>query len=131
MKLVVAEAGSAEMRSLLLGGLTVMASVEIAYVELRAALAAAERDGRFPGDHYPRAKSILERVWKSTSPLAVDGELVRAAAELAEQMGLRGYDAVHLAGLRRLGEPGAVSFACWDGRLRAAAASVGYEVHPA
>jgi hypothetical protein len=36
----------------------------------------------------------------------VDTALLRDAGDLAERMSLRGYDAVHLAGTTRLGDPG-------------------------
>jgi uncharacterized protein YutE (UPF0331/DUF86 family) len=37
-----------------------------------------------------------------------------------------GYHAVHLAALRALGEPGEVTFACWDQQLSRAAHEFGY-----
>lgn len=109
-----------------------MASASIAYVELRAALAAAHRDHRLPRRRLIEARGALEKVWQATSPLDVDGDLVQDAGELAEQMRLKGYDAVHLAALRRLGTAVEVDFvACWDGALRIAATQLGYRLFPA
>lgn len=70
---------------------------EIGYVEARAALAAARRQGRLNAGAWRTAKDQLERLWEQVSIAVVDTALVRAAGELAERDGLRGYDAVHLA----------------------------------
>jgi hypothetical protein len=116
----------------LVRGITVMASASIAYFELRAALAAAHRDHRLPRPRLIEARGALERVWQATSPLDVDGDLVQDAGDLAEQMKLRGYDAVLLAALRRLGTAVEVDLvACWDDAVRIAAAQLGYHLFPA
>jgi predicted nucleic acid-binding protein len=61
--------------------------------------------------------------------VAVDVALSRAAGDLAEQLGLRGYDAVHLASALTLGEPTTV--VTWDEELRRAAAGSGCAIAPA
>ncbi len=130
MKLVIAEDGSAEMASLP-GDLDVLACAHIGYVELRAAIGAAHRAGRLPGVAFTRAKRQLERVWAATSPVMVDQATARQAGELAEIHALRGYDAVHLGALRRVGSPARVDrLACWDGELRRAAGTLGYRLFP-
>ena len=53
------------------------------------------------------------------SEIPIDGDLIRSAADLCERHALRGYDAVHLAALLQAGGPAHVTFACWDGDLRA------------
>lgn len=68
---------------------------------------------------------------KTPQTCPVELPLIRTAGDLAEQMRLRAYDAVHLAALRRLGEPGRVTFACWDADLREAARRLGYALIPA
>ena len=110
--------------------LTVLASARIAYAELRAAVAAADREGRLAPGAYIRAKRQVQALWRSTSPVEVDQALVEAAGDLAEQHGLRGYDAVHLAALKRLARPSNCTLACWDRDLRGAASSMGYALHP-
>lgn len=70
---------------------------EIGYMEARAALAAARRHERLDGARLRTAKDQLELLWEQVSVVAVDSTLVRAAGEIAEHDGLRGYDAVHLA----------------------------------
>ncbi len=106
-------------------------SAAIAYVELRAALAAASRAGRISEAERQSLARDLERVWAGVIAIDVDERLLRHAGDLAEQMGLRAYDAVHLAGLVASADPGEAIFACWDTALRRAAATLGYELLPA
>lgn len=70
---------------------------EIGYAEARAALASARRGGRPDPPGLSVAKRQLERLWDQVDVVAVRTHVVRAAGDLAEQEGLRGYDAVHLA----------------------------------
>lgn len=69
---------------------------EIGYVEARAALA-VQRGERLDAGGMQRAKIQFEALWQQVSVVVVDTELVRAAGDIAEFDGLRGYDAVHLA----------------------------------
>ena len=71
---------------------------EIGYAEARAALASARRGGRLDADELSTAKAELDTLWAQLDVVPVTTELVWAAADLAEIEGLRGYDAVHLAG---------------------------------
>ncbi len=128
-KLVIEEQGTPEMLSAA-NNAEVLASVAIAYVELRAAVAAALRDGRLPSVQRDTKILYLERLWQSMSEIAIDGPLLRHAGDLAESMRLRSYDAVHLAALLKYGGPGEVIFACWDANLRRAAAELGYSLIP-
>lgn len=70
---------------------------EIGYVEARAALAAARRNTRLTTTAVRSAKEQLELLWAQLSVVVVDTALVRAAGDIAERYGLRGYDATHLA----------------------------------
>ncbi len=70
---------------------------EIGFVEARAALAAVRRDRRLTAAALRTANEELELLWEQMTVVVVDTELVRAAADIAEHEGLRGYDAVHLA----------------------------------
>jgi len=63
--------------------------------------------------------------------LGVDSSLARSAGQLAEDMGLRGYDAVHLATALALGEGGDVTVVSWDEDLSRAAERSGLAVAPA
>lgn len=74
-----------------------VACAEVGYVQARAALAAAQRSGRLDDAQTRTAKSQFEELWEQVSVVVVDTALVRAAGNIAERDGLRGYDAVHLA----------------------------------
>ncbi len=130
MKLLVPEAGTAEMQALARSGEPLF-SASIAYVELRAATAAAIRDQRIGPSQRNVAVDNLERLWEQISRVPMIDSVLRRAGDLAEQMALRGYDAVHLAALQETGSPVHVIFACWDGELRTAAQQLGYTLIPA
>lgn len=130
IKLVIRQPGTEDMQQLQ-PEITVLAAAWIAYAELSAAVAAINRDRRLRASQYARARDQIERLWQSTSPIDVDSSLIRHAGQLAGQEALRGYDAVHLAALVRLGPAGTSTLACWDKDLRRAASRLGYAVYPA
>ena len=92
--------------------------VEIGYVEVRAALAAASRAKRLSAARFKEAKVLFENIWSQVEVVQVDESLVRTAADLAESDGLRGYDAMHLAAAIRVGVD---TFAAADSALIRAA----------
>jgi uncharacterized protein len=92
--------------------------VEIGYVELRSALAAASRAKRLSLAQFKEAKRLFEEIWSQLDVVQIDETLVRAAAGLAESDGLRGYDAVHFAAALRVG---VTAFAAADSALIRAA----------
>lgn len=130
MKLVIEEPGSPEIREAAQGAEGVSAAA-IGYTELRAALAAAFRAGRIDVQLQPRRLQELERVWDQVLEIPLDRPLLHQAGDLAEEMALRGYDAVHLAALVRVGGADEVALACWDNDLRRAARQLGYSLVPA
>lgn len=95
----------------------------IVHVEVRAALAAADRAGRLGDVH-----GLLVRRWDQLRAqldlVEVDGTLVDDAAGLATAQGLRGYDAVHLAAALRVADDTTVLVA-GDTRLLRAAGRAG------
>jgi uncharacterized protein len=101
----------------------------LAYPEGRAALAAAERAGRLTAADHAKAVEDFEAIQAELLLIGVDLTLAREAGERAEQLGLRGYDAVHLASALTLGDPTTVI--TWDEELRRAAASSGCAIAPA
>ena len=129
-KLLVSEPGAAEMRNVAASA-EAIAAAAIAYVELRAAIAAAVRDRRIRPTRRDRVVAEIERLWGQVLVISIDEPLLRRAGDLAEAVGLRGDDAIHLAALEAAGEPGAIDFACWDRDLRIAASSLGYSLVPA
>lgn len=98
---------------------------EIGYVEARAALASALRGGRLGRAAMRAAKGEFEALWDQVNVVAVDTALVRAAGDIAERDGLRGYDAVHLAAAVTVS---ATLVASADRQLLAAARSRGFAV---
>jgi uncharacterized protein len=90
------ESGSAVVEQLWVASTSVMCS-ELGYVEARAALVAASRAGRLTRSGLRDAWSSLNGLWAQLDVIPVTAALVRAAADLADADGLRGYDAVHLA----------------------------------
>ena len=77
-------------------------SVRLVYAEARAALAQAARAGRLDADDHVVAAAELDALYRQLDLIEIDDRLVRRAGALAEQHALRGYDAVHLAGVERL-----------------------------
>ncbi len=129
MKVVLREDGTTAMLEALREA-DVVVSAAIAYVEWRAALAAAARQARVTSDAYRRVVNDVERRWANISRVPVDEALIRVAGDLAERAELRGDDAVHLAALLEVGVPDDVVFACWDAGLRRAARNLGYNLVP-
>ena len=104
-----------------------MASSILAYPEGRAALAAAHRGGRLGAEEHARALADFEAIWREVVSIGVDQGIAHRAGVLAEDLALRGYDAVHLATALDLGDED-VAVATWDAELRSAAEQVGLGV---
>ena len=123
--LLVEEGGTIAAREMWLGA-DRLASVRLARVEARAALAQASRTGRISSEHLRSSTQDLEGLFLQLDLVDVDDTLVRQAAELAEAHALRAYDAVHLAAALQV-EPDLVLVA-GDRALLTAAESVGVMV---
>jgi len=107
-----------------------IASSIMSFAEVRAALAAASRAGRFASSSdLARTVAQFRRDWSRCAAIAVDLTLVDAAGHLTERHGLRAYDAVQLASAlvaSRAGRrPRRIAFGTFDANLRAAAAAEG------
>lgn len=100
------------------------ASSVLAYPEGRAALAAAQRLGRLGEEGHGKALAAFEELYAELAAVGVDQELATRAGEYAEELGLRGYDAVHLATALELGDEEVV-LVTWDRDLSRAAERVG------
>ena len=126
VKLVVVEDGS-DLAEALRDGASEVASSEIAYVEVRAALAAALRGRRLDRSAFSRAKRRWEELWDATMWIAPTTELLVHAGDLAERHSLRGSDAIHLATALALADDLPV-VASWDSRLTLGAREAGLDV---
>jgi predicted nucleic acid-binding protein len=100
------------------------ASSVLAYSEGRAALAAARRLDRLEEEEHRKALSAFEGLYAELTTLGVDQELAARAGQYAEDLGLRGYDAVHLATALELGDEEVV-LVTWDRDLARAAERAG------
>jgi uncharacterized protein len=104
-----------------------LATSRLSYTEARAALAAARRSGRLTSRGLEQAKDALEARFEELDQVEVTANIVRSAAELAEQHGLRGYDAVHLASALAL-ETSELILVTWDSDLARAGRRVGFDL---
>ena len=95
----------------------------ITYAECRAAIAAAERRRRFKASDARKAVSTLDDLWETLDRVAVTEAIVHQAGDLADRLGLRGLDSIHLASTIALMPD--VALACWDKQLTEAAAAEG------
>ena len=77
-------------------------SVRLVYPEARAALAQAARLDRVSARDLRLAVSELDALVEEMDFVEIDDSLAHLAGEKAEDHGLRGYDAVHLAAALRV-----------------------------
>lgn len=103
------------------------ASSILAYPEGRAALAAARRLDRLGEREHREALTAFEELYGELVAVGVDEELAARAGDHAEELGLRGYDAVHLTTALELGDEEVV-LVTWDRDLAQAAERVGLGV---
>jgi uncharacterized protein len=99
----------------------------LAYPEGRAALAAARRLDRLETDQHRKALADFEGLYADLATVGVDRELAVRAGEYAEDLGLRGYDAIHLTTALELGDDEVV-VVTWDRDLARATERVGLSV---
>lgn len=100
VKLYVQEPDSAFVAGLVAGDRVICSWA--AYVEVRAALAAAYRGGRIDRSNYAALVAEFEADWQLYTHVDVTASIIVAAGALAEFHALRGYDAIHLASAIRL-----------------------------
>ncbi len=79
---------------------------------------------------YTQALSEFESLNAELAIVGIDADLARRAGDLAEELKLRGYDAIHLASALALGAEDTV-FVTWDHDLSRAAATAGLAIAPA
>lgn len=99
----------------------------LTYPEGRAALAAAHRLDRLGPEQHRKALADFEDLHADLVTVGVDRELAVRAGEYAEDLGLRGYDAVHLATALELGDDEVV-VVTWDRDLARATEEIGLGV---
>jgi predicted nucleic acid-binding protein len=129
VKLVLDEVGS-DIAAALWNACDVALSSRLAYPEVCAALAAAERSHDLTKSEASAAASDWELFWASMRPVELSADVERAAGSLAVTHQLRGADAVHLASALALGST-ELTVAVWDRRLHAGVVAAGLAVAPA
>lgn len=87
----------------------VVVSSRLLYVEAAAALAQARRIRRLSQGTHVRARRRLDQMWSEMDVIEVDEQTVARAAELAQRLSLRGYDAVHCASAEQLDDDDVVA----------------------
>jgi predicted nucleic acid-binding protein len=109
----------------------VVVSSRLLYVETAAALAQARRIGRLTDGEHRRSRRRLDQMWSEMDVIEADEQLVTRAAELANRLSLRGYDAVHCASAEQLDDDDVVA-ASGDQKLLTAWLQLGmatYDTH--
>lgn len=99
-------------------------SSRMLYVETAAALAQAHRMARLDETEYTACRRLLDQLWPQIDIVEVDEPLILRAAQLAESLALRGYDAVHCASAEQLEDTDLVA-ASGDKRLLEASRGLG------
>ncbi len=102
VKLVLDEVGS-DTAAALWNASDAALSSRLAYPEVCAALAAAERNHDLTAPEAAAAGSDWELFWGSMRPVELSADVERVAGSLAATHQLRGADAVHLASALALG----------------------------
>jgi uncharacterized protein len=102
------------------------------YAEAAAAFARRRRELPATADALDQAQHAFRQDWPTIHRVAVDDAVNRRVDELLTRHPLRGADAIHLASalLVRDALQQAVTFACADIKLVAAARAEGLEVQP-
>lgn len=124
--MVVVEDGSERATELWNGAHPVASSI-LVYPESRAALAAARRLDRLGAAEHGKALADFEDLYGDLAIVGIDQDLAVRAGQCAEDLGLRGYDSVHLATALELGDDEVV-LVTWDRDLARAAERVGLGV---
>lgn len=93
IKLCVAETGSDDVDQAA-NQATATATSRVAYAETRAAFARLRREGQLTSSAFMLVKRQFEEQWPSYLTVEVTDPLCRAAGDLAETYGLRGFDSI-------------------------------------
>ena len=111
---------------------TGIATSRITYVECRAALSRAKREGRLQARGESLAIRNLDDRWPQLQVVELDELLTKNAGELTRAHALRALDAIHLASADAIVVEAReeVTLACWDRRLWEAAEDSGFSLAP-
>ncbi len=107
----------------------VVATSVVAYAETRATIARRRREKLLGSAASAAAIRQFDADWAAYLKIEVTDELARSAGRFADRLGLRGFDAFHLASfehlLTRIDDEDAAEFSSADDRLVRAARALG------
>jgi len=129
VKLLVEEEGT-DLVVALWDGCDVALSSRLAYPEVRAAFAAAARNGRLDEVDLRAVEREWNRYWASVRMVELSETVSHRAGDLCRTHALGGADGVHLASALAV-DDGDLVMAVWDQRLHAAALASALRVAPA
>ena len=129
VKLLTEEPGS-DLAAELWDGCDAAVASRLAYPEVCAALAAADRNHDLSERELNAAEQTWGEYWAAIRPVELTTAVGQHAGRLTRSHALRGADAVHLASALAVGDSDLV-MAVWDRRLHQGARSAGLRVAPA
>jgi hypothetical protein len=129
VKLLMDESGS-DLAAEVWDGCDAAVSSRLAYPEVLAALAAAERSKLLSPRECDEVESAWELYWGAVRTIELSPAVANIAGGLTRNSRLHGADAVHLASALAMGSEQLI-VAVWDQRLHAAVADHGLRVVPA
>jgi uncharacterized protein len=129
VKLLTEEPGS-DLAAELWDGCDAALSSRLAYPEVCAALAAADRNHDLTEHELDIAGQTWGEYWAAIRPVELTTAVEQHAGQLTRSQALRGADAVHLASALAVGDYDVV-MAVWDRRLHRGARSADLRVAPA
>ena len=104
-----------------------LATSRVSYAEVLSVLARCLRANRLSAAAYRIQKKAFLDDWNAMIVVELTPEVLLEAGRVIETHGLRGLDAIHLCSALWVGQP---AFACFDDRLRGAAAAEGLTLAP-
>lgn len=126
VKLYVRERGSTQTQRTVAKA-TAVATSMVAYAEARAAFARLQREKGTSRKRHRERVGQLDRDWEHYARIELTAAVVQLAGALAEDHGLRGFDAIHLASALWLRTAGTeLEFRAYDRKLAKAAAGLGF-----
>ena len=129
VKLVIEEEGS-DLAADLWDGCDLAVSSRLVHPEVRAALAAAQRNRTLTAVQLQQATVQWHAYWEAVRPIELTEAVELDAATLVGAHRLRGADGIHLASARIFKDVDLI-LAVWDRRLHAGARAAGLTVAPA
>ena len=129
IKRYVWESGSEKVRHVFRGN-SVIGTSKIAYPEVYAAFTRRMREGHLVPIRYKQVCQLFEREWSAYLIVEVHDEVLRLSRDLIKKYPLRGFDALHLASAKFIGQhlETPITFGGADQRLLESAEAEGFKL---